>query len=39
MLKVDPCFITTIRAKIIGGADPFYLKFWVIHRFSVDIRS
>ena len=36
----------TIRAKMIGGGDPFYLKFWVkltaLERnrpFSVDIRS
>jgi len=36
----------TIRAKMIGGGDPFYLKFWVKlialkrnHRFSVYFRS
>ena len=36
----------TIRAKMIGGGDPFYWKFWVKltvleqnHRFSVYFRS
>jgi len=36
----------TIRAKIIGGGDPFYLKFWIkltalerYHRFSIYFRS
>jgi len=36
----------TIRAKMIGGGDPFYLKFWVKvtalernHRFSLSFRS
>jgi len=36
----------TIRAKMIGGGDPFYLKFWVKltalernRRFSIFARS
>jgi len=36
----------TIRAKIIGGGDPFYLKFWIKlivserdRRFPISFRS
>jgi len=36
----------TIRAKMIGGGDPFYLKFWIKptalkrnRRFSISFRS